>query len=85
MKTTSTPIGVSSLAGGHKTLVPELVNELKRLGREDIVVFVGGVIPPQDYDDLKRAGAIDVFGPGSVIPLCAQKVLSALMEMPSAA
>jgi methylmalonyl-CoA mutase len=78
-------IGVSSLAGGHKTLVPELVNELKRLGREDIVVFVGGVIPPQDYDDLKRAGAIDVFGPGSVIPLCAQKVLSALMEMPSAA
>jgi methylmalonyl-CoA mutase len=78
-------IGVSSLAGGHKTLVPELVNELKRLGREDIVVFVGGVIPPQDYDELKRAGAIDVFGPGSVIPLCAQKVLSALMEMPSAA
>jgi methylmalonyl-CoA mutase len=78
-------VGVSSLAGGHKTLVPELVNELKRLGREDIVVFVGGVIPPQDYEELKRAGAIDVFGPGTVIPLCAQKVLAALMEMPSAA
>jgi methylmalonyl-CoA mutase len=71
-------IGVSSLAGGHKTLVPELIAELKALGREDIVVFVGGVIPPQDYDDLKRAGAIDVFGPGTVIPVCAQKVLSAL-------
>ncbi|MGJ5818047.1 methylmalonyl-CoA mutase [Paludibaculum fermentans] len=78
-------VGVSSLAGGHKSLVPELVAELKRLGRQDIVVFVGGVIPPQDYDELKAAGAIDVFGPGSVIPVCAQKVLAALMEMPSAA
>ncbi|WP_321474689.1 methylmalonyl-CoA mutase [uncultured Paludibaculum sp.] len=78
-------VGVSSLAGGHKSLVPELVAELRRLGREDIVVFVGGVIPPQDYDELKAAGAIDVFGPGSVIPVCAQKVLAALMEMPSAA
>jgi methylmalonyl-CoA mutase len=78
-------VGVSSLAGGHKTLVPELIGELKRLGREDIVVFVGGVIPPQDYDELKAAGAIDIFGPGTVIPVCAQKVLSALMEMPSAA
>ncbi|MBI4893417.1 MAG: methylmalonyl-CoA mutase [Acidobacteria bacterium] len=71
-------VGVSSLAGGHKTLVPELIAELKKLGREDIVVFVGGVIPPQDYDELKAAGAIDVFGPGTVIPLCAQKVLTAL-------
>ena len=78
-------VGVSSLAGGHKTLVPELIGELKRLRREDIVVFVGGVIPPQDYDELKAAGAIDIFGPGTVIPVCAQKVLSALMEMPSAA
>jgi methylmalonyl-CoA mutase len=78
-------LGVSSLAGGHKTLVPEVVQELKKLGRADILVFVGGVIPPQDYDELKRAGAIDVFGPGTVIPLCAQKVLHALMEMPSAA
>ncbi len=71
-------VGVSSLAGGHKTLVPELIGELKKLGRDDIVVFVGGVIPPQDYDDLRKAGAIDVFGPGTVIPVCAQKVLAAL-------
>lgn len=71
-------VGVSSLAGGHKTLVPELIAELNRLGRGDIVVFVGGVIPPQDYEDLRKAGAIDVFGPGTVIPVCAQKVLAAL-------
>ncbi len=71
-------VGVSSLAGGHKTLVPELIAELRKLGRGDIVVFVGGVIPPQDYDELRRAGAIDVFGPGTVIPVCAQKVLAAL-------
>ncbi len=71
-------VGVSSLAGGHKTLVPELIAELRKLGRGDIVVFVGGVIPPQDYDDLRRVGAIDVFGPGTVIPVCAQKVLAAL-------
>ncbi len=71
-------VGVSSLAGGHKTLVPELIEELRKLGREDIVVFVGGVIPPQDYDELRKAGAIDVFGPGTVIPVCAQKVLAAL-------
>ncbi len=78
-------VGVSSLAGGHKTLVPELVAELRKMGRGDIIVFVGGVIPPQDYDDLRKAGAIDVFGPGTVIPICAQKVLGALMETPSAA
>ncbi len=71
-------VGVSSLAGGHKTLVPELIEELRKLGRDDIVVFVGGVIPPQDYDELRKAGAIDVFGPGTVIPVCAQKVLAAL-------
>ncbi len=71
-------VGVSSLAGGHKTLVPELIAELRKLGRGDIVVFVGGVIPPQDYDELRRAGAIDVFGPGTVIPVCAQRVLAAL-------
>jgi len=72
-------LGVSSLAGGHKTLVPEVIAELRRLGRDDILVFVGGVIPPQDYDFLRREGVVDVFGPGSVIPVCAQKILTALL------
>ena len=78
-------LGVSTLAAGHKTLVPELIEELRRLGRGDILVFVGGVIPPRDYDFLYRAGAAGVFGPGSVIPACAQKILAALMGSPSAA
>jgi methylmalonyl-CoA mutase len=73
-------LGVSSLAGGHSTLVPEVISELKNLGREDILVFVGGVIPPQAYEDLFKAGAVDVFGPGSVIPVCAQKILTALSK-----
>jgi methylmalonyl-CoA mutase len=73
-------LGVSTLAGGHKTLVPEVVTELKRLGREDILVVVGGVIPPQDYDYLYNAGAAGVFGPGTVIPVCAQKILDTLMS-----
>jgi len=71
-------LGVSSLAGGHATLVPEVIEELRRLGREDILVVLGGVIPPQDYDALYRAGVTEVFGPGSVIPVCAQKILAAL-------
>jgi methylmalonyl-CoA mutase len=71
-------LGVSSLAGGHKTLVPEVLAQLKALGREDILVFVGGVIPPQDYDFLNDAGVAGVFGPGSVIPECAQKILTTL-------
>jgi methylmalonyl-CoA mutase len=71
-------LGVSSLAGGHSTLVPEVIAELRKLGREDILVFVGGVIPPQAYEELFKAGVVDVFGPGSVIPICAQKILSAL-------
>jgi methylmalonyl-CoA mutase len=73
-------VGISSLAGAHKTLVPEVVSELKRLGRDDIAVFVGGVIPQQDYEALYEGGAVGVFGPGSVIPVCAKKVLTALME-----
>jgi len=73
-------LGVSSLAGGHSTLVPEVISELKKLGREDILVFVGGVIPPQAYEELFQAGAVDVFGPGSVIPICAQKILAALSK-----
>jgi methylmalonyl-CoA mutase len=68
-------IGISSLAAGHKTLLPQLVEELKKLGREDIIVVVGGVIPPQDYDYLKQHGAAAIFGPGTVIPVAAQKVL----------
>jgi len=71
-------IGVSSLAAGHKTLVPQLIAELKKLGREDIVVIVGGVIPPQDYDFLYRAGAAGIFGPGTVIPIAAQKIIEVL-------
>lgn len=68
-------VGVSSLAAGHKTLVPELIEELKKLGREDIVVVVGGVIPAQDYEFLYNAGASAIFGPGTVIPVAAIKML----------
>jgi len=71
-------LGISSLAGGHMTLVPQLIEELKRLGRPDILVVVGGVIPPQDFEALKRAGANGVFGPGTRIPFSAQEVLHAL-------
>jgi methylmalonyl-CoA mutase len=78
-------LGVSTLAGGHKTLVPELIAELRRLGREDILVFVGGVIPPRDYGFLEKAGVAGVFGPGTVIPICAQQILRALMGTPRAA
>jgi methylmalonyl-CoA mutase len=72
-------LGVSSLAGGHTTLVPEAIVELQRLGREDILVVVGGVIPPQEYDALRKAGVTDVFGPGTVIPVAAQRILTALI------
>lgn len=68
-------VGFSSLAAGHKTLLPALVNELKKLGREDIIVFIGGVIPAQDYEFLRTNGAAAIFGPGTVIPISAQKVL----------
>jgi methylmalonyl-CoA mutase len=73
-------LGVSSLAAGHKTLVPQVIEELKKLGREDIMVIVGGVIPPQDYDFLYQAGAMAVFGPGTVIPDAAIKMLEILIE-----
>ena len=78
-------LGVSTLAGGHKTLVPEVVDELRRLGREDILVFAGGVIPPRDYEFLEKAGVAGVFGPGTVIPKCAQRILGALRESMRAA
>ncbi|MED3762976.1 methylmalonyl-CoA mutase [Ureibacillus sp. FSL K6-8385] len=68
-------VGVSSLAAGHKTLVPELIEELKKLGREDIVVVVGGVIPPQDYQFLYDKGVAAIFGPGTVIPVAAIKII----------
>jgi methylmalonyl-CoA mutase len=74
-------LGVSSLAAGHKTLVPQVIEELKKLGREDIMVIVGGVIPHQDYQYLYDAGAVAVFGPGTVIPEAAIKMLGILIEM----
>ncbi|GAB1392142.1 methylmalonyl-CoA mutase [Rhodocyclaceae bacterium] len=71
-------IGVSTLAAGHKTLVPQLVKALKDQGADDIVVFVGGVIPAQDYEALYAAGAKGIFGPGTPIPQCAGEVLRAI-------
>jgi len=68
-------IGISSQAGGHKTLLPKLMTEMKKLNREDIVVVAGGVIPVKDYEFLKENGAAAIFGPGTVIPVAAQKVI----------
>ena len=73
-------IGVSSLAAGHKTLVPDLIAELKAQGADDIVVIAGGVIPKQDYDFLYAAGVKGIFGPGTKIPVSARKVLDAINE-----
>jgi methylmalonyl-CoA mutase len=71
-------VGVSSLAAGHKTLVPQLIADLRGMGREDILVVVGGVIPPQDYDFLYKAGVAGIYGPGTVIPVAAQKIVEML-------
>jgi len=71
-------VGISSLAGGHKTLLIQLVEELKKVGRDDIMVVVGGVIPPQDYEFLKQNGADAVFGPGTFIPDAAREILTHL-------
>ena len=71
-------VGISSLAAGHKTLLPQLVDALDRLGRADMMVVIGGVIPAQDYAALMEMGASAIFGPGTVIPLAAQKVLEEL-------
>jgi methylmalonyl-CoA mutase len=73
-------IGASSLAAGHLTLVPELRQELAELGRDDIMIVVGGVIPPQDYDELLAAGAVAVFPPGTVIHEAASDLLDRLAE-----
>ncbi len=74
-------IGISTLAAGHKTLVPALIRALKDQGADDVVVFVGGVVPPQDYDFLRAAGVAGIFGPGSPIPICAHQVLDAIKRV----
>jgi methylmalonyl-CoA mutase len=73
-------VGVSSLAAGHKTLVPQIVGELQKLGREDIMVIVGGVIPAQDYDALYKAGAVAIFGPGTTVSGAAVKLMELLLQ-----
>ncbi|MCB2194242.1 MAG: methylmalonyl-CoA mutase [Bacteroidetes bacterium] len=73
-------MGVSSLAAGHKTLVPQVMEELKKLGREDIMIIVGGVIPAQDYKFLYDAGVAGVFGPGTQIPVAAIKMLEIMLD-----
>ena len=73
-------VGVSSLAAGHKTLVPQIIGELKKLGREDIMVIVGGVIPAQDYDALYKAGAAAIFGPGTSVSVASIKLMELLLQ-----
>ena len=73
-------VGVSSLAAGHKTLVPQIIGELKKLGREDIMVIVGGVIPAQDYDALYKAGAVAIFGPGTSVSVASIKLMELLLQ-----
>lgn len=73
-------LGVSSLAAGHKTLIPQVIEELKKQGRSDIMVVAGGVIPAQDYDFLYKAGVFGVFGPGTKISAAAQSILNLLIE-----
>jgi methylmalonyl-CoA mutase len=74
-------VGASSLAAGHLTLIPELKDTLRKLGREDILIVAGGVIPPQDYDAVRKAGAIDIFPPGTVIPEAADRLLDKLLQL----
>jgi len=73
-------LGISSLAGGHKTLIPQVIKELKDLGRADIMIIAGGVIPPQDYDFLYKTGVVGIFGPGTSISVAAIKILEILLE-----
>ncbi|TVR70882.1 MAG: methylmalonyl-CoA mutase [Marinilabiliales bacterium] len=75
-------LGVSSLAAGHKTLVPQVIEELRKLGREDIMVIAGGVIPAQDYDFLYKAGVMAIFGPGTPVSVAAVKILELLLDDP---
>lgn len=74
-------LGVSSLAAGHKTLVPQVIEELKKQGREDIMVIAGGVIPQNDYQYLFDAGVVGVFGPGTIIPEAAGKILDIMIDL----
>ncbi|MDP7041752.1 MAG: methylmalonyl-CoA mutase family protein, partial [Gammaproteobacteria bacterium] len=78
-------VGISSQAAGHKTLVPQLIEELKQQGAGDIVVVCGGVIPPKDYDELRKAGVSAVYGPGTNIPEAAGEVLDIVRERSAAA
>jgi methylmalonyl-CoA mutase len=71
-------VGISSLAAAHKALLPQVVEELRGLGRDDIMVVIGGVIPPQDYEFLRANGAAAIFGPGTVIPQAARAILEQL-------
>lgn len=73
-------VGMSSLAAGHKTLLPQLIDELKKLGREDIIVIVGGVVPQQDYEYLYEQGAKAIFGPGTVIPEAAKSLMKEIYK-----
>ena len=74
-------MGVSSLAAGHKILIPAVIEELKRLGREDIMVVAGGVIPAQDYQYLYDAGVVAVYGPGTSVAAAGKKILEILIEV----
>jgi methylmalonyl-CoA mutase len=74
-------LGVSSLAAGHKTLIPQVIEELKKLGREDIMVIAGGVIPAQDYDFLYQAGVAAIFGPGTSVAKSACEMMKILLDI----
>ncbi len=73
-------IGASSLAAGHLTLIPELRDALKKLGRDDMLIVAGGVIPPQDYEAVRQAGAVEIFPPGTVIPEAADRLMDRLLQ-----
>src|SRR5690606_1902782 len=73
-------VGASTLAGGHKTLIPQLIQELKKIGRSDIMVVAGGVIPEQDHNFLRSAGTAFIFGPGTVVTQAAEAILNELLK-----
>jgi methylmalonyl-CoA mutase len=77
-------VGVSTLAAGHRTLVPAIIQARRKHGADDIIVFVGGVIPPQDYEFLYEAGVKGIYGPGTPIPVSAKDVLEQIRQAMSA-